>query len=96
LTAPLKLRPYGAIEIRLLLLLLLNWIIIFRALTDYKITCALPAFAGLLKLIDYMLLPIKPRLYDGKKTKKIIIAVVAIVIIIIIIIVYFAEAAIHI
>ena len=48
----------------------LNWIIIFRALTDYKITCALPAFAGLLKLIDYMLLPIKPRLYDGKKIKK--------------------------
>jgi len=56
-----------------------NWIIIFRALTDYKITCALPAFVGLLKLIDYMLLPIKPRLYDGKKIKIIIIAVVVII-----------------
>ena len=57
----------------------LNWIIIFQVLTDYKITCALPAFAGLLKLSDYMLLPIKPRLYDGKKIKKILIAVVVIV-----------------
>jgi len=58
----------------------LNWIIIFRALTDYKITCALPAFAGLLKLGDYMLLPVKPRLYDGKKMKqKIIIAVVVVI-----------------
>ena len=47
----------------------LNWII-FRALADYKITCALPAFAGLLKLIDYMLLPMKPRLYDGKQIKN--------------------------
>jgi len=55
----------------------LNWIIIFRALADYKITCALPAFVGLLILGDYMLLPVKPRLYDGKKIKqKIIIAVV--------------------
>ena len=48
----------------------LNSIIIFRALTDYKITCALPAFARLLKLGDYMLMPIKLRLYDGKKIKN--------------------------
>ena len=84
--------PYTGIKMRIGRL---NWIIIFRALADYKITCALPAFAGLLKLIDYMLLPIKPRLYDGKRIKKIIIIAV-VVIIIIIIIVYFAEAAIHI
>ena len=42
----------------------LNSIIIFRALTDYKITCALPAFVVLLKLRDYMLLPIKHLLYE--------------------------------